>query len=49
MVKYEMGYNKDVDTKLTISNFKELDIILEKIKEHDTIDGWKLLFWFGCN
>jgi hypothetical protein len=29
MVKYEMPYNKDVETELTISNFKELDIILE--------------------
>ena len=39
MVKYEMGYNKDIDTELTISNFKELDIILEKITAHDTING----------
>jgi hypothetical protein len=29
MVKYEMTYNKDVETELTISNFKELGIILE--------------------
>lgn len=29
MVKYEMPYNKDIETELTISNFKELDIILE--------------------
>jgi len=33
MVKYEMPYNKDIDTELTISNFKELDIILENILE----------------
>jgi hypothetical protein len=39
MVKYEMPFNKDIDTELTISNLKELDIILEKFTEHDTIDG----------
>lgn len=39
MVKYEMPFNKDIDTELTISNLKELDIILEKFIEHDTIDG----------
>ena len=39
MIKYEMPYNKDIDVELTISNFKELDIILENITEHDTING----------
>jgi hypothetical protein len=31
LVKYEMPYNKDIDSELTISNFKELDIILENL------------------
>jgi len=39
MIKYDMVYNKDIDTEFTISNFKELDIILEKITEHDTVNG----------
>ena len=38
VVKYEMPYNKDIETQLTISNFKELDIILENILKHDTIN-----------
>jgi hypothetical protein len=36
MVKYEMLYNKDINTELTISNLKELDIILENITKDDT-------------
>lgn len=38
LIKYDAVYNKDIDTELTISNLKELDIILENYKD-DTIDG----------